>query len=94
MSIERAEEFNEFAACRDVSEVALVLHRLLGMEGVDRAFGGAGLNRESLREAAARLDAVGLRPLAMALRRHARRAKPSPKTNFKKRWKHKASLAY
>jgi hypothetical protein len=80
-----------FAACQSIDEVVLVLARLLGPGAVDEVLAGAGLFKEQLREAAGRLDRVGLKPLAQALRRHARRAKPAPATTFKKRWQHKAA---
>jgi DNA invertase Pin-like site-specific DNA recombinase len=71
-------EPSPYDQCQGVDELLLVMHRLCGLDAVDAALAEAKLFREHLREAADRLDRVGLKPLAQLIRRHARRAKPNP----------------
>jgi hypothetical protein len=72
------EAFGPFAVCEDLTEIVLAINRLGGLDAVEFVITKATLTRESLREAADRLKAVGLVDLAQLLRQHARRAKPRP----------------
>jgi hypothetical protein len=68
-----------FYGC-STDEVFVVLHRLHGLDAVDRLLQEVWkvCTRESLREAAGKLDRVGLKPLAQLVRKYARKAKPAP----------------
>jgi hypothetical protein len=65
-----------FAVCEDVAEIVLVAHKLGGMPAVEFVLDKAKMSKETLREAADRLQRVRLVDLAQLLRQHARRAKP------------------
>ncbi len=71
-------EPSPFDGCQSLDELLLIVHRLGGLEAVDKVLTGSGWCRESLREAAAKLGSVGLTGLARLIRAHARRAKPRP----------------
>jgi hypothetical protein len=74
------EDRGPFSLCEDVGELLLVVHRLLGLDAVDRLLtkDKAANIREPLQEAARKFAAIGLMPLAQLVRKHARRARPNP----------------
>lgn len=67
-----------FAQCQDLDELLLVVHRMLGLDAVDRLLTEVANTREALRDAASKFAAIGLKPLAQLVRKHARRARPNP----------------
>lgn len=71
-----------FDRCQSLDEVLLVMHRLGGLEAVNRLLAEAKPYRQTLREAANKLELVGLKALAQLARKHARRAKSRPITRF------------
>src|SRR6516225_6905602 len=68
-----------FYGC-STDQVIVVLHPLHGLDAVDRLLQEVWkvCTRESLREAADKPDCVGLKPLALLVRKYARRPKPRP----------------
>jgi hypothetical protein len=72
------EDRRPFALCEDLGELLLVVHQLLGLEAVDRLLAEVTNTKEALRDAASKFAAIGLKPLAQLVRKHARRARPNP----------------
>jgi hypothetical protein len=75
-----------FSLCETQAELLLTVHQLLGLPAVGQLLTDtkSSATRESLRRAADELARVGLKPLAVLVRKHARRAKPAP-PNFWRR---------
>jgi hypothetical protein len=69
------EEIGPLALCEDAAEIVLVAHKLGGMPAVEFVLDKAKMSKETLREAADRLKAVGLTEMSGLLRQHARKAK-------------------
>jgi len=72
-------ELDEFPTCESLAEIFLVVFHLAGLPGVAHVLTKSESTRESLRDAAAMFQRVGMKPLADMLRltaRKARKAKP------------------
>ena len=79
---QRLDDRGVFAACESLAEILVVLQTLVGIEAVDQLLADSDDTGETLREAADKFAAIGLKPLAQLVRKHARRAKPAPERDW------------
>jgi hypothetical protein len=77
LELELQREVGPFHVCKTIAELLVLVNAMMGIEAVDRLLTETCYWRESLVEAADEVERVGLTDLALLIRRHARKAKPS-----------------